>query len=134
MPALIARAMRFHPFLVTFLTLARGWGASLSDAVRRAGESEGLPPPESTKRQPFEAVMIVNRIELVHWVGQTADAKQVGWRAAPDFQCSRGPSCCFPLAVKERWTPKTGPLVKIDFRRSAGTERKQTHESKTQTA
>jgi len=34
----------------------------------------------------------------------------------------------------ERWTPKTGPVVKIDFRRSAGNERKQTHESKTQTA
>ena len=34
----------------------------------------------------------------------------------------------------ERWTPKTRPLVKIDFRRSAGSERKQTYESKTETA
>jgi hypothetical protein len=35
---------------------------------------------------------------------------------------------------KERWPPKTGPLVKIDFPGSAGDERKQTHESQTQTA
>ena len=35
---------------------------------------------------------------------------------------------------RERWTPKTRPLVKIDFRRSAGSERKQTYESKTETA
>ena len=32
-----------------------------------------------------------------------------------------------------RWTPKTGPLVKMDFRRSAG-EEKADYESKTQTA
>src|SRR6266851_8272222 len=32
-----------------------------------------------------------------------------------------------------RWTPKTGPQVKMDFRRSAG-EEKADYESKTQTA
>jgi hypothetical protein len=32
-----------------------------------------------------------------------------------------------------RWTPKTGPLVKMDFRWSAGKE-KADYESKTQTA
>jgi hypothetical protein len=34
----------------------------------------------------------------------------------------------------KRWTPKTGPLVKIDFHGSAGDERKQIDESKTETA
>src|SRR6266436_1945015 len=34
---------------------------------------------------------------------------------------------------KVRWTPKTGPQVKMDFRRSAG-EEKADYESKTQTA
>jgi hypothetical protein len=38
------------------------------------------------------------------------------------------------LGGEERWTPRTGPLVKIDFPGSAGDERKQTHESQTQTA
>ncbi len=33
-----------------------------------------------------------------------------------------------------RWTPKTGPLVKMDFRRSAVDKKEQTYESKTQTA
>jgi hypothetical protein len=38
-----------------------------------------------------------------------------------------------PLPRRLRWTPKTGPQVKMDFRRSAG-EEKADYESKTQTA
>jgi hypothetical protein len=36
--------------------------------------------------------------------------------------------------VIQRWTPKTRPVVKIDFCQSAVDKKEQTYESKTQTA
>jgi predicted RNA binding protein YcfA (HicA-like mRNA interferase family) len=39
-----------------------------------------------------------------------------------------------PEHKEERWTPKTGPVVKIDFCQSAVDKKEQTYESKTQTA
>src|ERR1035438_901927 len=62
------------------------------------------------------------------------------WRIPMSVNCQHPPPCTtglqqgFALTAEERWTPKTGPLVKIDFPESAGDERKQTDESKTQTA